>query len=182
MIFQSVGHTISWCYIPFSFSFHVAMNVFSIINVAISIISKQLHFDRRVTTCHFFCLSFSSLDSRGKHGGEHVSFPTQFKTFFNSWFFCLIGLFASTLPSFFHSFLHVASKQLHIYQRIWTHHLLYLSSFLDFGGKCGREQGESVFHLELNLELFSIFVCLLDKFVCFCTTFFYLFFCLLRFF
>jgi hypothetical protein len=39
-----------------------------------------------------------------------------------------------------------------------------------------------VLHLELNLELFSIFVCLLDKFVCFYTTFFYFTFCLLRFF
>jgi hypothetical protein len=50
--------------------------------------------------------------------------------------------------------------------------ILYLSSFLDFGGKCGREQGRSVLHLELNLELFSILECLLDRLVCFCTTFF----------
>ncbi len=37
-------------------------------------------------------------------------------------------------------------------------------------------------HLELNLELFSILECLFDKFVCFCTTFFFFTFRFLRFF
>jgi hypothetical protein len=74
-------------------------------------------------------------------------------------FFCFYTTF------FFHSFLHVAWKQLHLFQRIWTCRFLYLSSLLNFGKKCGREQGGSVLHLELNWNFFQFFsVCLTSLF------------------
>jgi hypothetical protein len=74
---------------------------------------------------------------------EESLFHLQFNLKFYSFFDFLLHKFVYFYTTFFFSNLpSITSKQLHLYQRTSTHHLLnYISSFLDSKRECGGEQG-----------------------------------------